>query len=273
MSTYEDTQGAPVGGTGGAPAAQTPTQPAGASNTDRSAAGPPDTIPYTRFKEVNEKYQELKQFEQLQELGYTADSLQGLAEFEASLYTDPAETWLSLGERLDDLPQDVKDVIARHRDGNAGAAGEESIAPNPQAVGDSPPAWAEPLLDDYQDRQVQAEDAARRQTLDSILGKWDQADKDEGIRETPVSVKLSFIAAHAGQGTSEEEILQAARTAAMAYRNDILGNESVPGPLAGGGSPRPVPPSGAPPSTSHVPKTLEDARLAALNFIRERGGA
>lgn len=267
MSTFENT-GAPVEGTGGDPASQTTEPPAGATNTDTSqSAGPPETIPYARFKEVNDRLSEVKDYEPLAQMGYTADSLRGLAEFEAQFTVDPVETWLAFAENIDALPDDVKDAIARHRDESEG---QPPTTPQ-NTPSDEPPAWAQPLISDHQQRQVQAEDNARKQALDSMLNLWAEADKTDGVRETPMNVKLSFIAAHAGSGTTPEGIVQSAREAAMGYRNEILGNESRPpnGPNAAG-SPRPVPPSGAIPASSGTePKTFEEAREAAMAYMRE----
>src|SRR4051794_14505307 len=80
--------GASPGNAGEPPITEPPT--AGSSNTDTgSGNGAPDTIPYARFKEVNDRYAELKPFEELTSFGYDADSLRRLAAFEAGYLQDP----------------------------------------------------------------------------------------------------------------------------------------------------------------------------------------
>src|SRR3954465_12667336 len=57
--------------------------PAGESNADTQPdAGHTDTIPYARFKEVNDRLAELRPFEELTTYGCDADSLRRLAAFE-----------------------------------------------------------------------------------------------------------------------------------------------------------------------------------------------
>src|SRR6266567_3287770 len=100
----------PAPGTGETPAAaQTPS--AETLNAETSG-GPPETIPYARFKEVNDQLQTLKGYDQLREWGYEPDSLARLAQFEAAWLSDPMGTWQAMADNLD-LPQEVKDALGK----------------------------------------------------------------------------------------------------------------------------------------------------------------
>lgn len=277
MSTFET--GAPVTGTG-QPAPEAGADPsAGTLNTETGqppTGGPPDAIPYSRFKEVNDRYAAVREYEDLARLGLDADSLRNLAEFEATMMQDPVGTWMSVAGNIEGLPQEVKDVIARHRESgqDPAATGQPPQPQQPQPADpqqpttDEPPTWAQPLIEDYTTRQQQEEQQARSQMLDSILSQWRTADEAAGIKPPPDSVMLSFIAAHAQSGTTPEEIAVNARTAAMAWRAEVLQNEIRPPSGPGAGAPRPVPASGAPAGTPQTPKTLEEARRASLAFIQ-----
>lgn len=235
--------GAAPGTDGGSPPAASATT-AGSSNTDTSAGGPPESIPYARFKEVNDSYQQLKGFEELAQYGYDPDSLGRLAAFEAQYMTDPTGTWLSLSKDLD-LPQEVRDALEAHLGGTG------STDPNPQA-GAAPDASSQPsasLPPEVQEtlrwaEQKRAEEAAKTQAdavdnvLQSIKGHWDDLDKADGL-ETPENIKYTFISAVAARGgfSDAKQLAEAARSELLAYRDQELGSvvrgSSRPGtPLA-----------------------------------------
>jgi hypothetical protein len=212
----------PVPGTGETPAAAAPGSSAGTQNTDTGQGTPPETIPYSRFKEVNDRLNELRPYEELAASGLEPDSLAQLAVFEASYMQDPVGVTASLVDNLD-LPEDrksaVKLLLQGELDHPAVAQGESSAEgedPN------NPPAWAKPLVEDYVERHQSREAQARDDVLNSIIGIWDAADKKDGI-ETPVETKLAYIAANAVNGTTPEQVAQIARDAAISYREHILG--------------------------------------------------
>src|SRR5262245_46832489 len=118
LTVFETSVGAeaPASGTGETTSGDDQTPPAGAQNTDNESGGtPPETIPYSRFKEVNDAY---RPYKELSDVGYDADSLRQLAEFETSFKVDPVSTWLAVAANIDGLPQEMKDMAQRHLDGS-----------------------------------------------------------------------------------------------------------------------------------------------------------
>src|SRR5437868_1504666 len=78
---------APAAGTEETPPATAP--PAAEPTTPDREGGPPETIPYARFKEVNDQLAELKGYSQFSELGYDPDSLGRLVSLESAFAEDP----------------------------------------------------------------------------------------------------------------------------------------------------------------------------------------
>src|SRR5215472_970008 len=167
----EDGGAGAVPGSGGAPPPES-TPPAGASNTDTvDSGGPPDTIPYARFKEVNDQLSQLRGYEQLRDFGYDPDSLGRLAAFEAQWLQDPYGTWKTLGDNLD-LPQDLKERIEAHLNAqteSGSAEGEPSTtAPTPAALTPEDQARL-----DYVDRvRARDEESYRQEQLGVVVGHW-----------------------------------------------------------------------------------------------------
>src|SRR5829696_867956 len=136
-----------VPGSGGSQTEPAP-PPAGESNADTGAGGGlPDTVPYARFKEVNDQYSELKGYKTLAEYGYDPDSLGRLAAFESSYLQDPINTWKAMADNLD-LPEELKAALDQHLAGGdpdpAPAVAEGTPAAVP-AVVDQPPEVKEAL--------------------------------------------------------------------------------------------------------------------------------
>jgi hypothetical protein len=260
---------AAVPGTGEVPVELT-TPPAEASNTDGQST--PETIPYARFKEVNDAY---RPFKELTDQGYDADSLRRLAEWEQAFSSDPSGSWLSLAGQIEGLPEPVLEAIRQ-------ANGASETPPAPQGSGSEtppppeedyskPPEWAEPLIQDYHQRVQQGERQARDEVLNDILTKWDEMDKADGLVDdqgrsiVPANIRLSFIAGAAGSATSQEQILETARKEALEMLE--VGRRSLRVP-SGGDAPRPVSGSAAvTPAPPITPKTLEEAsRLAKADI-------
>src|SRR5262245_59020122 len=86
---------APTQDQGGVPGNEGAVSPsAGTSNTDMGQQGrTPESIPYARFKEVNDRLSGLRGYEELQQYGYDADSLRRLASFEQQWQADPVGVW------------------------------------------------------------------------------------------------------------------------------------------------------------------------------------
>jgi hypothetical protein len=265
-------QGLPEGGAaapgneGGSPPVQS-TPPAGAINTDTSAGGgAPDTIPYSRFKEVNDRYNELRGFEELVQYGYDADSLRRLAAFEANYLNDPNGTWIAMAENLD-LPQPVMDAIKAHvsepppaGDGGGRAEGGTPSGGEPATQLSREDRERLEYIDQLRAREADAQSDAQ---LASVMKAWDSLDEKDNIK-TPERMKLMAIsqaASAGGQFRTHEDLAKAARDYVLEYRSDVLGSAIRTG--RGGSSPPPLP-SGAAAGSGPVQfKNIREATKAA----------
>lgn len=266
-------------GTGEQPAG-TETPSAGTENADKGTQGPPESIPYSRFKEVNDA---LRPYKELEGVGYNAAELQRLVEWEQHYSANPEEAWLNLASTLD-LPQEVKDAIV------AAQGGEVSPTDTPakaQAGSDDegeedddskePPEWAKPLIEDYMNRRTTEAQEASNRVLDGILASWDKLDADEGItipddkKESYQAYRLSLIAGNARGAKDPTEILQRARGNALAAR-DVTLSTAIRRP--GESGPQSVPAgtgAGLPQEPPTVPQTIDQAKVLAEQWF-ERGG-
>lgn len=246
--------GAVPGNEGGAPPpAAAP--PAGESNADTAGAGgTPESIPYARFKEVNDRYSALRGYEELEQYGYDADSLRRLAAFEASYLQDPVGTWRTMADNLD-LPQEVRDAIVSHLEGDAGS-GNGRAEGEPPAGGTPPAPELSPEMKerfDYLDQLREREqDAAREAQLQAVVEAWDRMDKTDDLPAAPRRLQLQAIASTAqggGQWRTYDELAQAARESVLEYREAVLGSAVRTGR---GGSPPAALPGSAPASAGPV---------------------
>jgi len=260
--------GAPVSGTGETSTATTDPS-AGTQNTDTGQGdGPPETIPYSRFKEVNDQLGELRPYKDLQNLGYDADSLRQLAEFEAGFQADPARTWLTIADNIEQLPPEVKEAVKRHL-GSAPSGDSSSQSGQSSQDGDGEPASVKELrakLDrleqsDVERQRREASDASN-QILDGVMAAWRSADEADGLKPLSEQKMLTYIIAHARSTNSPEELLRAARQEWHDTREEVL-SSSMPKPGGNANAPRPVPGSGAPLNFDEPPKTLAEASMRA----------
>lgn len=221
----------PASGAGGVPGNEGGALPAAEpSTTDTGAQGgqTPETIPYARFKEVNDRYSEVKGYEQLKSFGYDPDSLGRLAAFEAQYQADPYGTLKVMAERLD-LPQELLDQITEPTP-SGGSGGQE---PGPAQPGNGAQNGALELspevkerldyVDSLREREAQA---ARDAQLGRVEAAWDTLDKEDGI-ETPRMVKLMAIRALADSDQvppTVEDFAKLARSPLMEYRDKALGS-------------------------------------------------
>jgi len=256
-------------GTEGAVPPPEQTSSAGTSNTETSATGgAPDTIPYPRFKEVNDSYQRLKPYEELESYGYDADSLRRLAAFEVNYLNDPTGTWMAIAENLD-LPQPVMDAIKQHVTDAAAAAGSDGGS----AEGETPSGSQHPQVQlsdedkqrlEYIDQIREREAEATRQAqLDGVMQAWSRMDEKDHIK-TPDRIKLVHIAeaARSGQYTTYEDLASAARAGVLEYRSAVLGDAVQQ--TGRGASPPPSLPGGAPSAAPPVKfGSLREASKAA----------
>lgn len=264
--------GAASGTDGGRQPAPAP-PPAGESNTDTGADGRiPDTIPYARFKEVNDNLSSLKGFEPLVEFGYDPDSLGRLAAFEQQYIQDPVGVWASMMDNID-LPQELKDAVAQHVESARGtdasgagrANGEPSTEGKPQAL--ELPDDVKKKLEYVDHMQAREAEAERNAQLDRVVSHWDELDKQDGI-ETPKDLQFRMIAAMAGSGAAfntVEELAAAAREPIVGYRANVLGGAVRTGRS---GAPLAIPGSAPAPAGAVQFKTIRDATRAAEEAMK-----
>jgi hypothetical protein len=258
-------------------------QPAGALNTDTAGeGGTPETIPYSRFKEVNDSYRRLAPFEELAEAGYDADSLRQLAEFEAGFKADPVSTWFAIAQQVEGIPTEVKELAQQHLTGSGGSpAGSNDTTPALQGdsqEGSGEPEWARAQREEI--ARLKAANAAREERefaeandrlLNGIMDSWKTADQNAGIDPPDERKMLTFIMAHARGSNSVEEILENARGEYMELREEMLGSAIKPG--ANLGAPLSVPSGSAPVNTAGEPKTLAEASARAKLRLEQMGSA
>jgi hypothetical protein len=216
---------------------------AGTSNTDTGTQGPPESIPYARFKEVNDRLAGLRGYEELSQYGYDADSLRRLASFEQQYQADPVGVWRSMAVNLD-LPQEVLEAVNRFAD-----AGTPPRAAEVQTDGHDPtqapqvPAEVQRRLD-YVDQMMQNdEQRSREAALDRVVAAWDEMDNRDGVT-TPKRAQLTYIAAMASRQqdgrpvyATVEGLAEAARLARMEDRDEDLGALVQPGNATRGAPP------------------------------------
>jgi len=265
-------EGAPVSGTGETPVSESDPS-AGTLNSDTGQTdGPPDTIPYSRFKEVNDELSGLKPYRDLQSLGYDADSLRQLAEFEAGFQADPVKTWLTVADNIEQLPPELKEQIKRHL--GAPDGGSTSAAATQD---DGQPEWAKSLSQKVDglsqveaDRQAREAQEANNRLLDNVISGWRKLDEENGLSSIDERKMLTFIVGHARSSESPEALLTNARNEWLELREESLGSAIKPGGNAG--APRSVPGSGAPAlNTMEPPKTLAEASIRAKARLEAEG--
>lgn len=227
--------------------------PAGAQNTDTAGTGTPETIPYARFKEVNDRYTTLKDLEPLVEYGYDSDSLSQLAAFHQAFSADPVGTWAGMADNLD-LPQELKDALKSHLD-----SASDQPGPGAGSTADAPPPGTElpPEVKravEYADRAAAREaEADRNAMLDRVMANWDTLEANDGIpaeQRTSEAMKLNMIAAMGASGrqfATVEDLAKAGYDAVAGHNASVLGGAVRTGrtgaPLSvPGGAPAPAGP-------------------------------
>lgn len=236
-------------------------------NAETSVGGEePGPVPYSRFREVNEAYQNLRGYETLRQYGYDPDSLGRLAQFEAGWVQDPHGTVARMVDNLD-LPDEAKNQISALLDAESEESPDGGGTPaTPGGQSDEPPAWFKPYAERVQredQAQIEArENAEREQRLNAVVSYWDQLDEADGI-STPEGIKLSLIASYAGSGRYQttEQLVQAARAERLAAREADLGSTVVPSRTGIG--PRSVPRSAAVPAPPQKFRDMKEASKAA----------
>jgi len=267
----EDAGGVPGNVGEGTPPAAEPSTPDSGVQAPAGQTGQtgqvPDTIPYSRFKEVNDRLSSLRGYETLASYGYDPDSLGRLAAFEAQYQQDAYGTLATMAENLE-LPDEVINAIR-----NAGSDGSSQTAeatPTGEQAGSELPPEVQEALQYVNELRARDEASSRDAQLDRVLAAWDDMDSKSSIDETPMRIKLMAIQQVAGSGqfATVEDLAQAARTSIMEYRDTVLGGAVR---RTGHGVLPPALP-GSPPSPSEPVKfdSLKSASKAAAAAI-ERG--
>jgi hypothetical protein len=269
----EASEGASALGTG---SAEPDSSSAETINTDTPEGGPPDTIPYSRFKEVNDQLVELRPYRDLAQLGYDADSLRQLAEFEAGFQADPAKTWLTIASNIEQLPPEVRETVQRHLDSSPQGGAQSGSEKQPSGQDGEMPDWArgltqkvDALSESETQRQQRESSEANNRLLDGVMAGWRKLDEDAGLSSIDERKMLTFIVGHARSSDSPEDLLRNARNEWLELREESLGSALKPGGNAS--APRPVPGGGAPVNAQEPPKTLAEASLRAKARL-EAGG-
>ena len=254
---------AAVPGTGTEGADDTPR----GDNTDTGRQGPPETIPYSRFQEVNSRYQALKGYEALEEYGIEPDSAVRLANFEAAYVQDPKGIIGTLIDSQQDLSDEQKAVMKQLLTTDAatvraGAQGDEDGGNDGAVI---PPEVAQRLAQVDQIMQ-EREEADRQARLDIVVRHWDGLDKQDNL-DVPERTKLVWISSAAAGGGYEtlEQLAEAARTAYLEDRDHSLGSAVQSGKS---GTPRTVPGSAAAPSPPEEFKDFGAANKQIMADIR-----
>lgn len=240
-----------------------PDTSAGTENTD-TRQGPPESIPYSRFQEVNGRYQELKDYEQLREYGIEPDSAVRLASFEAAYVEDPKGIITTLIENQGDLSDETKAAMRSllQQEARAGAGDSEDGGSGEAVI---PPEVAEGLA--YV-KELRQRDEAResQQRLDIVVRHWDGLDEQDGL-DVPERTKLVWIQSAAARGGFEtlEELGEYARTSYLEDRDHSLGSVVQSRDT---GTPRSVPGGAAAPSPPEEFKDFGAANKQILADIK-----
>lgn len=248
-------------GTGQPPATSTEQPPAEATTTETPAqeGQPPETIPYPRFKEVNDQLREYR------DLG-DVDSLRQLADWAGEFDQNPVGTWLAVAKEMaDQLPQSIRDALAAEASVQTPKPQGNTPPQQPESSNDEPPAWAKPLLEDKEKRDAEVEASARREALNSLLQQWKDADAKDGLKSIPDERMLTFISGNAGVASSMDNLLERARGEWLELRKETLG-ESVERDESG--APRRVPGSAPPPPQPRKIRSLAEASAEAEAAIK-----
>lgn len=248
---------APGTGSGGNP------DPAAGRETD-TRQGPPESIPYSRFQEVNSRYQTLKDYEQLAELGIEADSALRLANFEAAYVSDPKGIISSLIENQQDLSAEDKAAMKALLSRESAPAGAQGFEEEGNGEAALPPDVQEKLAYIDQLRAERQQQDSDRQ-LDHVVRHWNGLDEKDSLN-VPERTKLVWIQAAAGRGGYEtlEQLAEAARGMYLEDRDVSLG--SVVQSRATG-TPRTVPGGAAAPAPPEKFTDFKDANKQIMADI------
>jgi hypothetical protein len=253
MGNIAPEPGAAVPGTGVPDAATDPNVTGDVNPNVGQTQGVPENIPYARFKEVNDQ---LRPYKELERVGYDADSLHRLAEWELRFQQNPVENWLSVAKNLE-LPEEIKEAILTHYgESDDGDYDEDEGEEEATAI----PEDYEEVRDYVRTKKAEEVQQGRVAVLNEILDLWAKDDVAAGLKpeeQLSEQQKLTFIAGSAGTGgNTTKGIAEAARGEWLKVRQLAQGSMVKPG---GPGVPRAVPGSAAPTGSERpVPRTFDE---------------
>lgn len=256
-----DPNGSPAQGTGGDPTpTPTPTTPpAAVSNTDGQPTGSaPDTIPYSRFQEVNSRLQTLRPYETLSQMGIDPDSAVRLVSFEQAYISDPIGTLNAMIDQQD-LPDAQKTALKALLQTQQDAA----LSDGSDADSDTQklPSEVMEAVSWVREQRQSAQDADVQNRLDLMTRHWQAADEQDGVKGTTERQRLLYIQSVAGSGQqfqTLEQMAEAARASFLEDRDSNLGSAVTQ--TRGTGGPLAVPSGGLPPTSPITPKSMKEAR-------------
>jgi hypothetical protein len=247
------------------------TSSAETEKTDTGPAGSQETIPYSRFKEVNDRYRGLKPFEELADAGYDADSLRNLAELDAAFAQDPFSTTAQIIETLD-LPTETKTLLKKSLEDGSPTAVAQRDGPKPsgdQRGEDEIPKWAQDMQQRLDERDKADEDAELSATVDGMLDQWRSLDKEAELEPLTDKTMLTYIISASQREGDPDDILRVAREEFDETQAQAMKRTLKPGDRRGGN--RPVPSGGAAVNNAdEPPKTLADATQLAKNYLEQQ---
>lgn len=249
----------------------------GSQKTD-TGTPPPANVPYSRFKEVIDarkaSEERLQPYLELESLGYPADELQRLTQWETEFINDPVSAWIATAESIQDLPDSIKEAIAAHKgEAPPPPSVDRDAAPKPtdESTQEDVPAWAQKLIERDEARQQAEQQAAERaqaeanrsrsqEILAGMIETWKAQDEKDGVT-TPPRTMLAHLMAAARVSQTPDEAVALARKDWLEDREASLG-DVIKRPTTGlrtvpGGGPAPP---GQPP---RVARTLKEATKLA----------
>lgn len=244
-------------------------QSAGTENTDTESGTAPETIPYSRFKEVNDRYRELKPFSELADLGYDADSLRNLAELDAAFAQNPFSTTAQIVETLD-LPTETKTLLKKALEENSPAVAQrtDSKDQGKQDDGEEIPKWAQEIQARLDERDKADEDAELQGTVEDMLEQWRKADEEAELEPLAEKTMLTYIISASQRESEPDDILRVAREEFDETQAQALKRTLKPGEKGK----RLVPSGGAVVTNAdEPPKTLAEATGLAKQYLEQVG--
>jgi hypothetical protein len=233
------------------------TPPAGESNAD--TRGTPDTIPYSRFQEVNSQLQQLRPYDELRTLGIEPDSAVRLANFEQAYMQDPIGTLTAMIDQQD-LPESQKGALKTLLASQVAAEAAGADGNDTTGEGTKLPAEVMEAVDWVREQKTTTQETESQKRLDHVVDHWAQLDEKDGI-EASTRQRLIYVQSAAGSGQQFQTLEQLSEAARQMWLEDRDANLGAAVQRRGSGSPLAVPSGGVPPTEPlPPPRSMGEAR-------------